>query len=621
MNDLEKALKQKKRANRLFIWGLGIVEIGLVVFILFNTFMGILEGTSVFSIIALDLVLLWMGILIAYYAWAIYFYNINLGLTNESWARLNEQAQKIKELEELGEDTSNIERLSCPEENPYGNQSLGLPPGTVRGTLALTLMIGAFSLFIFSMGDNSQIFEGNSFLYDSFEFFKTAFLMMIAFYFGSKSLEILRKDHKGIIQNRFGKNKNGNSENSAAAATDTPEPKPETSLPKMPFATNVPPPILKKALLSDQPFEAQVEEKEEIIESADKDTSSVFLTKEEIITKAEENGLEPAVVMAVLEIESGKSGFLKDGRPKILFEGHVFWRLLKEKQKSGKIDFGPEKYANEHPDILYQKWTRKYYKGAARQYERMEKAMLIEHDSALMSASWGKFQIMGENYKLAGFKNVNDFVEAQKISESKQLEAFFNYCKNRKFRGKQLLDYLKTKDWQTFARAYNGPGYEANRYDLKLEQAYAKYYNSLNQNIKAVLKRETAYKSNEVQALGDLTVFDDDELIFSCKTLELPWKNNKRNISCIPEGTYEVKKRYSEKYKNHFHILNVPDRAYILIHSGNYYTHTKGCILVGENHTDINSDGFRDVTSSRKTLALLNQNLPDKFEITISENA
>ncbi|OQX72217.1 MAG: hypothetical protein B6D61_14605 [Bacteroidetes bacterium 4484_249] len=99
MNDLEKALKQKKRANRLFIWGLGIVEIGLVVFILFNTFMGILEGTSVFSIIALDLVLLWMGILIAYYAWAIYFYNINLGLTNESWARLNEQAQKIKELE------------------------------------------------------------------------------------------------------------------------------------------------------------------------------------------------------------------------------------------------------------------------------------------------------------------------------------------------------------------------------------------------------------------------------------------------------------------------------------------------------------------------------------------
>jgi len=247
--------------------------------------------------------------------------------------------------------------------------------------------------------------------------------------------------------------------------------------------------------------------------------------------------------------------------------------------------------------------------------------MLIEHDSALMSASWGKFQIMGENFKLAGFKNVNDFVEAQKISESKHLDAFFNYCKNRKFRNKQLLDYLKTKDWQTFARAYNGPGYEANQYDLKLEQAYAKYYNALNQNIKAVLKREAAYKSSEVQALGDLTIFDDDELIFSCKTLELPWKNNKRNISCIPEGTYEVKKRYSEKYKNHFHVLNVPDRAYILIHSGNYYTHTQGCILAGEKHTDINADGFRDVTSSRKTMALLNQNLPDKFEITISENA
>ena len=169
MNDLEKALKQKKRANRLFIWGLGIIEIGLVVFILFNSLKGLWDGTSVFSIIALDLILLWMGILIAYYAWAIYFYNINLGLTNESWARIKEEKEKIRELEELGEDTSNIEPPLIPEDNPYGNQGLGLPPGTIRGTLALTLMMGAFSLFIFSMGDNSQIFEGNSFLYDNFD--------------------------------------------------------------------------------------------------------------------------------------------------------------------------------------------------------------------------------------------------------------------------------------------------------------------------------------------------------------------------------------------------------------------------------------------------------------------
>jgi hypothetical protein len=450
--------------------------------------------------------------------------------------------------------------------------------------------------------------------------------MMIAFYFGSKSLEILQKDHKGIILKRFGKPQNSNSKNgSEDVAGVAPKKIAETNLPATPFTTSTSTttlsPLSKKVLLSDQPLEEQPEEKEDILEIADREVSSLYLSKEDIINKAEENGIEPAVLMAVLEIESGKSGFLEDGRPKILFEGHKFWGFLKKKQKSGEIDFGPEKYATEHPDILHQHSTTKYYKGATRQYERLEKAMLIEHDSALMSASWGKFQIMGENFKLAGFKNVNDFVEAQKISESKHLEAFFNYCKNRKFKSKQLLEYLKTKDWQTFARAYNGPAYEKYQYDLKLEQAYTKYYKSLNQNIKAVLKRETAYKSKEVQALGDLTIFDGDEEIFSCKTLELPWKNNKRYISCIPKGTYEVIKRDSVKLKKHFHILNVPGRSDILIHIGNYYTQIKGCILVGEEHTDINADGFTDVKSSAKTMAILNQNLPDKFEITISENA
>lgn len=624
MNNLLEALKSKKRANVLFIGGIAFAEIVLIVFILLNTLKGIWDGTSVFSIVALDLILLWVGLLIAFYAWAIYFYNINLGLTNESWAKIKEEKDKIEELEELGEDTSQMEHPSYPEENPYGNQSLGLPPGTIRGTLALTLLIGGFSLFIFSMGDNSQIYEGDSFIYDSFDFFKTAFLMMIAFYFGTRSLEILQKNHKGIIQKRFGKQQNGNGNDGGGSETtgssDITKDTIKTNLPKPPFKTTAASPLLKRAILSVQPQEEQIEE-EEVIENADNEVSSLYLSREEIINKAEENGIEPAVLMAVLEIESGKSGFLEDGRPKILFEGHIFWRLLKQKHKEGKIDFVPEKFAAEHPDILYPKWTRKYYKGAARQYERLEKAMLIEHDSALMSASWGKFQILGENYRLAGFKSVDAFVEAQKISESNQLDAFFNYCKNRKYKTKPLIEYLKIKNWQTFARAYNGPGYEANQYDLKLEQAYTKYARSLNQNIKAVLKREEAYKSKKVQTLGELTVFDGDEVIFTCKTLELPWKDNKKNISCIPEGNYEVKKRYSERYKHHFHILNVPDRSFILIHSGNYYTHTQGCILVGETHTDINADGFRDVTSSRKTIALLNQNLPDNFEINISENA
>lgn len=115
------------------------------------------------------------------------------------------------------------------------------------------------------------------------------------------------------------------------------------------------------------------------------------------------------------------------------------------------------------------------------------------------------------------------------------------------------------------------------------------------------------------QTLGNLSV-DGKEI---CKTLELPWLENKRRVSCIPEGEYTVVKRNSPKYKNHFHILEVPNRDWILIHHGNFYTDILGCILVGENHVDINRDGLLDVTNSVATMKKLNTIFPDKFKLIV----
>ena len=122
---------------------------------------------------------------------------------------------------------------------------------------------------------------------------------------------------------------------------------------------------------------------------------------------------------------------------------------------------------------------------------------------------------------------------------------------------------------------------------------------------------------SEKQTEGLLTVYDGSEIIFNCWTLELPNLNNQKRVSCIPKGTYEVVKRSSTKYKAHFHVLNVPNRSYILIHNGNYNYHTKGCLLVGKTLKDINNDGLRDVTSSKVTLNKLNKILPNDFELTI----
>ncbi|WP_299755295.1 DUF5675 family protein [uncultured Pontibacter sp.] len=124
--------------------------------------------------------------------------------------------------------------------------------------------------------------------------------------------------------------------------------------------------------------------------------------------------------------------------------------------------------------------------------------------------------------------------------------------------------------------------------------------------------------SDSKQTLGQMEVVRNDQAVFSCKTLELAWRNNEPQISCIPTGTYQVVKRWSQKYGNHFHVLGVPGRSYILIHVGNYYTEIRGCILVGTTHTDINRDGYRDVTSSKATLNKLLELMPKSFTLTIN---
>lgn len=128
----------------------------------------------------------------------------------------------------------------------------------------------------------------------------------------------------------------------------------------------------------------------------------------------------------------------------------------------------------------------------------------------------------------------------------------------------------------------------------------------------------TRFSHEENQTLGYGIVFNDSNGVqYTFSTLELPWKENARRISCIPVGEYKVVKRWSEKYKNHFHVLDVPNRSYILLHSGNYNRHTLGCILCGKSHLDINGDGERDLTSSKPTMKKLNEILPDEFTMVI----
>lgn len=189
-----------------------------------------------------------------------------------------------------------------------------------------------------------------------------------------------------------------------------------------------------------------------------------FLTEQDMIDVALSIGVDIPVIKAVCEVESRGKGFLDNGDPKILFEGHIFWRQLKKKNME------PGEYRSGNEDILYPKWEKNHYVGGVGEYERLSRARRIDESSALCSASWGAFQIMGFNYGKCGFQSVKAFVDSQYRNEKEHLKAFVNFIESS-----NLLDDLKNKDWPSFAKGYNGPAYAENKYDLKLEEAYQKY--------------------------------------------------------------------------------------------------------------------------------------------------
>lgn len=200
-----------------------------------------------------------------------------------------------------------------------------------------------------------------------------------------------------------------------------------------------------------------------------------FLSEQDVKDFAEQFDLELAMVKAVNEIESNGKGFLVDGRPRILFEGHIFWREL------DKRGVNPSQHVSDTTkDVLYKKWTKIHYKGGSGEYDRLNKAAGISniskfHEAAHSSASWGSFQIMGFHYATLGYSSIDHFVSEMHKHEREHLKAFGKFISITSFKGKKLIDWIKEKNWARFAEGYNGPGYKKNKYDVKLQNAYLKY--------------------------------------------------------------------------------------------------------------------------------------------------
>jgi hypothetical protein len=426
-----------------------------------------LKGIPVYEKLALIVILAWVALLIAYYAWQIYFYNYNYGKSSAFWKRF----VQLSIADDTKTEAQLYQEFSAPHQNPFYDQTFGLPPGTVRGTLALTVLVGGLCLLILAIG-GSELFK------PAFErqlnFFEQAFLMVIAFYFGTKGFEILQTEQTkrmGAMQDKPELSK------PAAVSAFTEIASPEAGAPAvMPVpeeAAEEP-----ETLLTDTPAKPALApmmlvNKEVIVNNLNQHyphvndlEGNLYLQDEQIAAFAELYGLEVPAVRAVIEVESSGKGFLKDGRPKILFEGHVFWRRLKV------YKINPAPLAKTHPAIVYPNWTRQHYLTGALEYQRLQKARGIHDSAALESASWGLFQIMGYHAYKMGYKTVQEFVKNQEKSEGEHLKAFGLFI--TKISPACHLA-LQSQQWANFARHYNGAQFAKNQYDTKLDKSYRKY--------------------------------------------------------------------------------------------------------------------------------------------------
>lgn len=181
--------------------------------------------------------------------------------------------------------------------------------------------------------------------------------------------------------------------------------------------------------------------------------------------------LDPAIAMAVMRVEAGGAAFGKDGRMIIRFEPHVFLGQLRDVPRFDlHFDIGVGGVAawqggghrfRVGPDAPWQA----FHGVQAKEWEALTVARSLNDEAALRSISMGAGQVMGFNHRAVGYTSARAMFDALGVSSLAQVRAMLDYCKSR-----GILGALRTGDFLTFARAYNGAG-QAEHYARLIEQA------------------------------------------------------------------------------------------------------------------------------------------------------
>lgn len=222
-----------------------------------------------------------------------------------------------------------------------------------------------------------------------------------------------------------------------------------------------------------------------------------------IVAGAQRIGCEEAVLRAILQVESTGDAYDAHGRLIILPEKHIFHRYLPSSLRGVALKRG----------LAATSWSRANYSGLGgsgsnARWRRLREMVELHEGAGLMAASYGKAQIMGFNHRMCGFAKVQDFVLALAESEDNQDEAFLRYLE-----GAGLGPALRSKDWSTIARRYNGSG-QVTYYAGLMRTAYSRVKRSApsaSTNATPILR--AGAKGAAVRELQQLLITHGQELV------------------------------------------------------------------------------------------------------------
>ena len=183
-----------------------------------------------------------------------------------------------------------------------------------------------------------------------------------------------------------------------------------------------------------------------------------------IVAAAKQNGIDPAPLLALVETETGGDCFEVDGRtPQLLYERHVAWK------EAGKVS-ARLLAAFRVAGLAIPKWDRatqyRDQRTSAQRLQLIRQACAINDEVALRSASHGLGQTMGFLAESLGYASARAMVDAMTGSIDGQIDGMI-----REIKRSHLVEPLNARDWPHVARVYNGPGYAANRYDVRMKAA------------------------------------------------------------------------------------------------------------------------------------------------------